>query len=366
MVQPTGLAVLDALGLAEETVARGAAIRRLYGKNREGEPVLEAEYAALGKGAMFGIGIHRASLFDVLFDAVRAEGIALRTGHEITGTTLENDKRLLQFAARETSPAHDLVVDALGVGSPLSPSEGHYLPFGALWTTLRWPQGGPFDPHLLEQRYENAGKMIGVLPTGRRAPGDAPELALFWSLKVEDHPRWLERGLDAWKADVLDLWPDCESLLPQIAAPSQLTFARYAHRTNKRPAEERIVHIGDSWHAASPQLGQGANMALLDARALAQGLSAAGSLDEGLARAVSLRRSHVRLYQWMTRAFTPLYQSDKAWHAALRDLFFAPASRIAPGPRIKAALVSGLAGSPLGALDLALPDYDSLAASASG
>ena len=38
----------------------------------------------------------------------------------------------------------------------------------------------------------------------------------------------------------------------------------------------RIIAIGDAWHSASPQLGQGANMALLDAWSLARGLAEDG------------------------------------------------------------------------------------------
>ena len=117
------------------------------------------------------------------------------------------------------------------------------------------------------------------------------------------------------------------------------------------------MHIGDSWHSASPQLGQGANMALLDAWALALALAGEGPLQHRLEQAVALRRRHVALYQYLTALFTPLYQSSSAWPAVVRDLLLAPASRIAPGPAIKARLVAGLAGAPLAPLGLDLPDY---------
>ena len=161
------------------------------------------------------------------------------------------------------------------------------------------------------------------------------------------------------------LWPDCEHLVDQFSDPSQLTFARYAHRTTKAPVGERIVHIGDAWHAASPQLGQGANMALLDAYGLALAFERADDLQNVLEEFLKLRRGHVRFYQWLTWIFTPPFQSDAAWPAVFRDLFMAPGSRIPPGPRMKAATLSGLAGSPLARLGIAAPDYDSLAASAS-
>ena len=98
-------------------------------------------------------------------------------------------------------------------------------------------------------------------------------------------------------------------------------------------------------------------MALLDAWALAQALGGDDPLEARLAEAVTLRRSHVRLYQWLTALFTPAYQSDSPWPALLRDLVLAPLSRVPPGPRIQAEMVSGLTGGPLGRLGLAMPAW---------
>ncbi|MCL6250683.1 FAD-dependent monooxygenase [Altererythrobacter sp. KTW20L] len=362
MLQPTGMAVLDRMGLAAEALACGAPIQRLHGLNREGVAVLEADYADLGMAGVFGIGIHRASLFDVLHRAVMAAGIAILTDHQVRVSTAGADSRRLHFTDRDAAAAHELVVDCMGVGSPLAPAGDSYLPFGALWCTMEWPEDGPFDASLLEQRYENAGKMAGVLPTGRRGAGGVREFSFFWSLQQADHAAWQANSLAQFKAEVTDLWPQCDAVLDQLQSPEQMVFACYAHRSFAPPVEDRLVHIGDAWHSASPQLGQGANTALLDAFALSMALESEGELQHRLELAIALRRNHVRLYQWLTAAFTPLYQSASAWPAMVRDLLLAPASRIAPGPAIKARLVAGLAGSPLEALGLALPDYAALRA----
>lgn len=79
MIQPTGLAVLHRLGLADRIMEEGARINRLHGMAAN-RVVLSVGYDALkARPAMFGIGIHRASLFAALYDALQAEGIALRT-----------------------------------------------------------------------------------------------------------------------------------------------------------------------------------------------------------------------------------------------------------------------------------------------
>ncbi len=85
------------------------------------------------------------------------------------------------------------------------------------------------------------------------------------------------------------------------------------------------MHIGDSAHATSPQLGQGANMALLDALALTVALRDATDLPHAMQRYATMRRWHVRLFQWSSAVFTPFYQSDSRLLPLLRDHLLAPA-----------------------------------------
>jgi len=93
---------------------------------------------------------------------------------------------------------------------------------------------------------------------------------------------------------------------------------------------------------------------------VAKALDGDRPLDARLAEAVALRRSHVRLYQGLTALFTPAYQSNSPWPALIRDLLLAPLSRVPPGPRVQADMVSGLTGGPLRALGLAMPDFAAL------
>jgi salicylate hydroxylase len=364
MIQPTGLAVLAQLGLADEVVRRGARIDALQGIEEHGKTVLDAPYAALGLAGAYGLGIHRASLFAVLLAAAeRQDGITIHPDHAVTGSTCDAAGRRLTFAVRDPSAPFDLVVDASGWRTLFDPAPKGVLPFGALWASLPTLPGDPFAGNLLEQRYRRAAQMAGVLPIGTRPDLGTPEVAFFWSLKADDYPTWTTTPLDDWKAEVLRLSPDLAGLLARITQREQLTFARYAHRTHPSPVGERMIAIGDAWHSASPQLGQGANMALLDAWSLAQGLAEGRTLDEKLRLAASWRRDHVWLYQWVTKLFTPLYQSDSRVLPMLRDRLLAPLSRRWPAAGVQAQLMSGLFGFPLAPLGLTPPDYDALSAS---
>ena len=107
----------------------------------------------------------------------------------------------LSFADGRQSARFDLVVDALGARSPLAEGAPAPLRYGALWASLDW--AGAFDDAALEQRYEAARKMVGVMPIGKLTPHARPQAAFFWSLRHQDRAAWRERALDDWKQEAL-------------------------------------------------------------------------------------------------------------------------------------------------------------------
>lgn len=364
MLQPTGLSVLDDLGLLDTILARGSRIDRLHGTDAaSGRTVLDVRYDALGRGR-FGLGVHRAALFDVLYQAALGAGAALETGREVAGMDAGAEKARLAFNSGKRSAGFDLVVDASGANSVLRHALGEIvavrqLAYGAWWATLDW-SGEGFDAAALLQRYRHASVMIGVLPIGRPAPGAGEQAAFFWSLKPAEAEATKAAGLDAWKARVTGLWPDCAAYLDQIDGFEQLTLARYGHHTLSRPAGRRLAVIGDAAHSTSPQLGQGANMALLDARSLAHALQTRGTLDEALEAYAAMRRWHVRLFQALSFALTPFYQSDSHLLALARDRLVAPLATVPPIQRFLASMVSGTLVDPFARIGLAETDWRGL------
>ena len=352
ILQPVGLAALDEIGAGDRVRTLGAPIRRLFGRVQpSGRVVLDVRYRDLGRPERHGVAAHRGALFEALYEAAVAAGAQMASGHEILSTS---DGRLV-FAGGGASAKFDLVIDALGVRSPLSRAKPLApLPFGALWANLDWPKSkdaAPFDDQALEQRYEGARMMVGVLPIGRLNAAANRQAAFFWSLKHADHAAWLAAGLDDWKQQVLRLWPGTAAMLDQIRTHEQLIFAAYSHGTLVSPVGKGVAHVGESWHSASPQLGQGANMALLDALALCRALASRSDIADAVAAYAAARRFHIGLYQLASWMFTPAYQSDSAVISWLRDWLLAPISRVWPAPPILAALVAGSLASPLSAIE---------------
>ncbi|WP_411032559.1 FAD-dependent oxidoreductase [Shinella sp. BYT-45] len=350
LMQPTGLTVLDALGLSCAIHALGNRIDRLHGADAgSGRTVLDVRYDALA-GGRYGLAVHRAALFSTLHDAVAAEKIPIRTGITLAKAETRQSRTALHDPDGGIVGDYDLVVDATGARSQLAAAsvvapKVRELPWGAFWATLDC-DGIDHDPRALTQRYDAAKVMIGILPVGRAHPGEGRKAAFFWSLKTADAEAVKREGLARWKAGIVGYWPQTAPFLEQITDWEQLTLARYAHRTALPPYADGIVFVGDSAHSTSPQLGQGANMALLDAAALAHALSSASSVEEALAAYAAARRSHVRLFQLLSYVFTPFYQSDSRSIAWLRDRLVATVAKIPPAPQVLAAIVSGTLADP--------------------
>jgi 2-polyprenyl-6-methoxyphenol hydroxylase-like FAD-dependent oxidoreductase len=152
-------------------------------------------------------------------------------------------------------------------------------------------------------------------------------------------------ALSRLRERVRALWPELSPLLANIESPEQLHRARYRDVLLHRPALGRLVFIGDAAHAMSPQLGQGVNMALLDAAALADSLQEARTIDAALHAYGRRRRSHVALYQQLSRWLTPLFQSDRDGLAWWRDVGFGPLGRM---PLAKGQMLKILTGTKMG------------------
>jgi salicylate hydroxylase len=353
LLQPTGLACLAQLGLDGAAIGLGARIEAIEGKTALGRTVLDMSYAQLAPH-YFGVGIHRGALFEILYQEVRL-GVAVTGDVQIVNSRLDGRGRtLVDTAGREHGP-FDLVVDATGLRSPLRREADANVrerpfPWGALWSAVPLPKGWQ-GRAMLRQCYGGASVMIGVLPIGRLPGEDRHLAAFFWSLRADAYEAWRAAGVDAWRRQVVAIWPEVEPLIAGLSRPGDLTFATYSDMTMRTPCGDRLVVIGDAAHCTSPQLGQGANLGLADAATLALCLGDADDLADGLARYAEARRRHVRFYQFASRWLTPFFQSESRAAGTVRDLTFGPASRLPFVRRQMLATLAGIKTGPFNQLD---------------
>lgn len=360
LLQPTGLSVLWELGLLENVLRHGAVVTRLFGQTRGGRRVMDMRYGDLDRN-LFGLGLQRGALFAIL-DAAWREGRRIRCG--CTVTTVDAERGTLIDSSGHVHAGFDLIIVADGAASRLRsqvvPARlDRAYPWGAQWCLVE--QADWLWRDELQQRYVSARRMIGMLPVGTRPDDPVRRLSFFWSAPVTS----LDAGIDdahRWRDEVAAVWPEAAGRLQATPVPGGLAVARYRDTVHRRWLNRRAVLLGDAAHAMSPQLGQGVNMALLDALALRNALRAGDSLAAALATYQRQRRAHVGIYHFWSRWLTPLFQSERDFAARGRDWLFHPMSRM---PVARGQMLRVLSGTRCGWLGrFALPDgfIDALAA----
>lgn len=329
LLQPTGLSVLWRMGLLAEVLAHGAPIRRLFGESVAGRPVMDMRYRELDR-RMYGLGMQRGALFSLL-DAAWSEARTVHCGRRIVAVDAE--RGVLRDEAGVEHGSFDVVVVADGAASSLRTAVGEVAldrpyPWGAHWCLV--PHGDWAHGDELRQRYAGARRMAGMLPVGTRPDDPTPRISFFWSVPCSGLTG--PSDATAWRRDVASLWPEAAKCLDGTPVPEGLARARYRDAANRRWHRGRAVLLGDAAHAMSPQLGQGANMALMDAFVLREALRTEESTEQAFAAYEQERRRHAGIYHFWSRWLTPLFQSDRDRLAAFRDRVFHPLTQ-APGGR---------------------------------
>ncbi|MEL6868884.1 MAG: NAD(P)/FAD-dependent oxidoreductase [Pseudomonadota bacterium] len=349
LLQPTGLACLARLGLDEQAISLGAPIHHIYGEAERQRIIFDISYRALSPNA-FGLGIHRGTLFTLLYDTVAELGIPVRTHCEITDTHIKGNARFLTDANGDVYGPYDLVIDASGMRSALR-RHGQVVmdrpyPYGAIWGVLPDP-GQAFGTNYLQQRYAGAHIMLGMLAIGKPPDSDVDQCTFFWSLPPGGYEQWLQAGLPAWKSEVHRHWPELDPFMQHITDTDALTHASYSDIVMKRWHEDRLVFIGDAAHNTSPQLGQGANLALADALVLSELLAEQPHINAALAQFTRDRKSTVHFYQRVSRWLTPFFQSHSKTAGFVRDMSF---GLLCKTPWVRTEMLRTLAGIKTGFL----------------
>src|SRR5262249_21494643 len=154
----------------------------------------------------------------------------------------------------------DLIVVADGAHSALRQrlvpqARAPLYPWGCIWTTVP-DRTGIGAAGLLRQRVRGATEMMGLLPVA------SGQLTIYWSVPADVLASERPIALEAGRRTARALWPEATAI---IDAADDFTRATYRHVALPRWHDGRVLFIGDAAHGTSPQLGQGANLGLIDA-----------------------------------------------------------------------------------------------------
>lgn len=312
-VAPNAVKALDHLGLGADLREHGRRQDGLEIRTRSGRllsqldgAVLEARY-----GAPF-FALHRADLHHVLARRLHPE--TLHTGHRATTIDPATATVTFQTADGSVSETADLVVAADGVNSALRAAlfPGYPGPAYAGYTVWRGlVTGSPPVPPVLTETW-GRGARFGIAVLG------ADQVYWFACENMTEHHQ-PENRLDLL-AQRFRHWHDPIPRL--IAATPDDTLLRHDVYYLRAPLPSfvrgRIALLGDAAHAVTPDIGQGACLAIEDALVLAATVDEHG-VDEGLRVYDVTRRPRTERMARFSGRLANLLQTSNRATIAVRD-----------------------------------------------
>lgn len=287
-ISPNGVAVLNALGLAETARARSMASRAVVlTDGPSGRDVVRMDLAGMRPGKDFLL-FHRADLLDILAENARALGVTVETGAQVTRVDVGQQSTLLEIVGQPTREV-GFVVGADGLHSLLRVAlNGVRKPFftgQVAWRALVPAQGGePVEARV----WMGPGRHLVHYPL---RGGSIVNI-----VAVEERKAWAEEG---WHHR--DDPENLRAAFKGFAQPVRDLLARiedvhvwglHRHPVADQWHKGRAVILGDAAHPTLPFMAQGAVMALEDAWVLAEALAVQG-LDDGPALYQARRRHRV-------------------------------------------------------------------------
>jgi 2-polyprenyl-6-methoxyphenol hydroxylase-like FAD-dependent oxidoreductase len=330
-LQAGGMAVLDRLGLLPGVVAASTRIDRLDIRSASGRMLMSAVMPDLGGGLDHAIAVPRTDLHRLLLQAVTdVASVHTRFGCTAVSADPSGAVRITSSPkdgspkdGRATTLGADLIVGADGVGSAVRSTGGFDSRVSAGSTYVRTLVAGRAKPGF-EEYWTSLGS-FGHAPV----PGDS---TYFWA--AADAPAAAEavsrRDLPSFQQEWRRVLPIAADLLENVSSFEDL-LVNTVHRVDcRRWFSGRLVLLGDAAHAMAPNLGQGANSALVDTVALAEDLTTAPSIEEALARYDQHRRPTVRRVQNIAGMLQRLCGLESATAVGIRDAVLVGLARL-PG-----------------------------------
>ena len=260
----------EEIGISGEVIQAGRKIKRMYGKDDRGKVISYTDAVQLTEkyGVVNNFTIHRADLHEVLTKLLKDDTLVFSKAC-VDFEQSQNDI-VIKFSDGSTASA-DYLVACDGIHSPirkkLLPSSSLRYAGYTCWRAVLddLPEG--FNPDETTETW-GPGRRFGVVPLSNNR--------VYWFATLNAKANDLKYKNFTVK-DLEMVFKDFHFPIPAILARTKNEQLIWSDIMDLKPISQfafgRVVLLGDAAHATTPNMGQGACMAIEDAATLANGLA---------------------------------------------------------------------------------------------
>jgi 2-polyprenyl-6-methoxyphenol hydroxylase-like FAD-dependent oxidoreductase len=304
------MAALRRLGLAESARDAGRSLEAAEVLDARGRRLSRVDVRAIGERFGPNIAIHRAALHEVLLAG--CGDLDLRSGTTVEKLADRGGAVEVTFSDGATAEV-DRVVGADGLRSRTrTQAFGPTDPLYSGYTCWRFVVDCPPGLSVAQEMW-GRGRRFGLVPladdrlycfTTQNAPAGTPDPT--------------EGRIERFHARFADFGGFAPAALEQVTRPEQLIHNDLEEMPPHPWSRGRVLLVGDAAHATTPNMGQGAAMALEDVAVLCELLAGAG-WDDAIPAFVARREPRVRFIVDQSRRIGRLAQIENPVAIALRN-----------------------------------------------
>jgi 2-polyprenyl-6-methoxyphenol hydroxylase-like FAD-dependent oxidoreductase len=323
---PNGMNVLDALGLAERTKARGSLGLENVFYNEHGRILARFKNGDSEQYGQSAVSLLRPALYDVLTEALVEQGVKVEYEKRLERISTNGTKVTAHFEDG-TSAEGDLLVGADGIHSQtrrfLLPDGPEPAFVGIISISGVAPSSAvPAMSQRDKQSFTFTYGANGFFGYSGVENGDV----MWWSNLPREREltqaELMDDSLESVQREMLAVYrgyhDPIETLIRNTHSP--VKFNIHDIQSLPRWHQDRVILIGDAAHAVSPNAGQGAAMALEDAMYLARLLRHTDCYQQAFAQFEADRKPRVEKIVAEGRRRGNDKQIVSPWQQKVREL----------------------------------------------
>lgn len=313
-VWPNATRVLSQFGLLPEVLNRSAVLERLQLRTWKGE--LLSNIKTVADFETPSVCIHRSDLLSILAEQIPQRCIHL--GERFESFEERDGVVVAGFSSGRKAQGHALIgadgLNSIMRAHILGPSKPIYRGYWACRGIAHFPLPKQHS-HTATETW-GSGQRFGIEPMGQGR--------VFWYATANAPEGQLGDQL-GWKDELREKFKQWHTPIPEVIEATEREAILKHDVLDRRPVRRwgtgRVTLLGDAAHPTTPNLGQGACMAIEDALVLAQCLTPKREIQESLRKYESLRFKRTEYITRESRRAGRIGQMENALAVALRSLW---------------------------------------------